>query len=185
MNQTLAILVCFFIVGFWLAFFFLIPQIMTSLYRYHLWKLRDEVVDDVALCLLPENPAVTAFISRTEQTIQNADLVSLRHFLLISPFRGRVEEDSDEILPNPEQQARLTGYRYRYALINAKHLFHGTPLGWFALTVAIPIVLISSAIQMQVRFSASMIALAKRVIDVENLPIDNANKSNGLSGCAA
>ncbi len=120
----------------WIGLFILTPLNLRSLFRYRLWRLRDDIVDDVLAGRLPREPAVTSLITATESLIQNARCVTWTTWLL-SPnvpeeyrlaYRAHIETSFNRL--SPDQQARLSEYRKNLEACIVRQMTVGSFSGW-------------------------------------------------------
>jgi len=124
--------------------FKIIPSCNVSQLRYRLWRLRDDVVDEIRGDVFSKDDQPRRFVTEVERLIANSqELTPFRLFLLYlsaRPFR----------LPRPDRAFDLDALRGRDRAVMSKHadalerlvvrhLLTGSPSGWLVICVSAPI----------------------------------------------
>ena len=113
---------------------FIVPQHVNSLFRYRLWKLRDNLQDHILEDRLPESPAVRDLMEGLEAMIQHSDQLTFSRFLVHRIFRKQLraamKDSSLDLCDLSDSQKALFIYAvhesYESALFKA---IAGSPLG--------------------------------------------------------
>src|SRR5713226_7552444 len=111
--MTILLLVtCVSFVSLWGCATFLVPSHINSLFRYKLWKLRDEFQDHIHYQRLPQSAAVNELLSLFEMMIRCSDDLKLSDFLVLRITRdARTQPNSnlsmEAISQLPEEQREL------------------------------------------------------------------------------
>src|SRR5688572_7000539 len=84
MNEsTLIVAGCVLLVVLWAALFVYAARVCRSVFRYQLWRLRDEIVDQVFAGVLPhENSAVDVLLRSVEANIQGASEITMARWMI-------------------------------------------------------------------------------------------------------
>jgi hypothetical protein len=82
----------------WALAVYVIPQHVTSLFRYRLWKVRDELQDYILDEVLPGSPVVEDLLETVEGMIEHANNFTLASFLPILLYRKQWRCTADKDL---------------------------------------------------------------------------------------
>jgi hypothetical protein len=108
---------------------FVWPWVNLSLFRYKLWALRDDIIDDVLADRLPWNGYTKAGVGLVEITIRAAPgLTPLRWRLMPRPSETTAEAMAADIQAQLQQLAepqrdRITKYMLRYASLISERVW--------------------------------------------------------------
>ncbi len=137
-TQAQLLLITFLVVstGLWACLVLILPRSLRSLFRYRLWVLRDELVDDVIAKRIPLTDAVRDVLSTMEALIRDSKNVTLGRWLLLprksmqvaSEYHKGVEAAFSAM--TREEQERVSYFRQSVARAVAMRLLIGSPLGW-------------------------------------------------------
>ena len=128
----------------WVSLFKLVPACSMSLMRYRLWRLRDQLVDEIRQESYDNATAAEILVSRTEAFIEHAPKVSLLNLTLMRlAHRGSPELIDRLTLSmkdlNTDDHARVKAHvdEFENAML-ARSMF-GTPSGWISILVLVPV----------------------------------------------
>ncbi len=122
--------------------FYSVPDSLVSLFRYKLWRIRDELVDAIRDGRVVDSAESGQLVSVIEETIQHAPQWTLLR-LLFTPGIARVTRDVAKTTQT--RQLDLQSYRVRFAADVVLHLLYGSPSGWLiGAPIALCIALVSS-----------------------------------------
>jgi hypothetical protein len=129
----------------WLGLVFFVPSNLRSLFRYRLWRLRDQMVDQVILGKLPPIPFVENYIRMIEVVIMRTSQITLLHWAWAPTSSSAVERfESDlreaERILSDDQKRLLEQSRGQFQGIIVHRLLFGSVSGWGFLAVSCPIV---------------------------------------------
>lgn len=133
----------------WLAVIYIIPATRVSSYRTKLWNVRDELVDAAMRDPELRTAAVDELVTDIERRIKHArELTPFAILTLGLPAKkaGIAGRPRNE----PVLQADLDflhPYKRRIENADIIHLFTGSPSGWVALGLFVPIVATGTAIR--------------------------------------
>lgn len=132
------------IAGFaWLCLTNVIPSCCTSLFRYRLWQLRDEVFDEIYVGTFDDSEQPERLVDLLEVAIAQSHEVTVFRLLLmrwsnrnlpqasrsdVYPFESLTEHDK------PLMKQRLD----RFESIIIRHVAFGSPSGWIAIAILAP-----------------------------------------------
>jgi hypothetical protein len=114
-------------VGAWASVLFFIPNALRSIFRYNLWALRDQVVDDVLDGEVPRDQAM-ALVKRIEFTIQNAADLSVLNLWAVHRATRNVRVPEPLAVYHP----RLKAYARKWHSLSFRYAAFGSPSGWIA-----------------------------------------------------
>lgn len=117
------------------VFAFVVQSSERSLYRYRMWRLRDEVVDAVLTGQLTADKAVLHWLDMTEAFIDITDYLTPYRYLALSRTYRRagldVHAESDaDIGTSPETRAFLDRMSRSARAARMRLFFLGSPSGW-------------------------------------------------------
>lgn len=129
----------------WALLLFAIPQQLLSIFRYKLWRIRDNTVDAVFAGDIADTEVVRLFIASIEWTILNASAVTPWRFMVrkstprqhVVKFREYVNEGIRK-LPDSDRE-RLEELLMEFKLACWRHLKRGSPSGWVIGAIARPL----------------------------------------------
>jgi hypothetical protein len=128
----------------WAALFRVIPTCASSLFRYRLWRLRDQLVDDIRNEEFRDNAQPMELVCMIEAVIAGAqDLTAFKAWAAHATSRGLAIPDSLR-LPHahPRDKDRLEKVLNElYAAMLSKALL-GTPSGWLFSIVLVPVAIV-------------------------------------------
>jgi len=138
-NGLFLLLALIIAVTAWAGVLFVIPWCQRGQFRQNLWRLRDEITDDVIDGKLSYHPAVNQLREHIDFSIRYAQDITFANLMVVLVSAGRVlraqiaaaEPGCLEGLP-PDQAARLGEYRRRFGKLVSKHIISGSPSGWLA-----------------------------------------------------
>jgi hypothetical protein len=130
----------------WGAIFYVVPSVARSIFRYRLWRLRDEIVDSLADDRFEDRVQPERLMHDVEKTIRYAKEFSLWRLLLLRWLtKGRAlppeaQREMFDLKRAPiVDQELLATYELEYHASIARHVFFGTPLGWVCIAFLFPI----------------------------------------------
>lgn len=123
--------------------FYIFPAGGTSLLRYRLWPLRDEMVDAIRNDEFKDNDQPKRLLRIVEATIDTADdLRPLHMIVLMILLRKRPSAGADWAFDlaqaHTADTARLQGMHRRYISSVIRHLLYGSPSALIFAFVALP-----------------------------------------------
>lgn len=128
----------------WVGVVLLVPRNLRSIFRYRLWRLRDEVVDDVLAGRMPHSPLIRSFIGGVEGIIEHASHVTLLRALcipvspaLVRKHRGFVFTHFREL--SKDERAKYKSYEKSMRSIVMRRLLLGSVSGWAFLVAIFPV----------------------------------------------
>lgn len=97
----------------WFGTFVIVPSVMVSRYRYALWKMRDDIVLDLARGKLEPSPCLFQLLDDIEVRIAHAHEMRMLHVLGAVRFAVRHEERLArvELDVPPADAERISGWR--------------------------------------------------------------------------
>ena len=120
----------------WAVTIVLVPQNATSIFRYSLWKLRDELRDDMFDQRLPDAPVVRDMVDILESMILRPENLQLSGFVVLRFLRKRIRSNmgtpaaSLAGLSEPEQERFIRVLHEAYRSLRFKTIA-GSPFGAF------------------------------------------------------
>jgi hypothetical protein len=128
----------------WACLFKVIPNCLLSLFRYKLWRQRDELAQDIRRGEFEHRKSAEMVLEEIECFIEGAPQLSPFNIgLLYLSARGVVVVPEDRLvlrnLPTDER-ARLESTLDAFHRTVAKHVLFGTPSGWLVVLLAMPAV---------------------------------------------
>jgi hypothetical protein len=105
-------------------------------YRHELWRIHDDVVDDVIAGRITSRRAATVLASSLVSAIEYSDETTLlRGYVAVRLLDGKVDEASikEQMLAcaRPSDRVRLMDHYRRATDASLTHLLHGSAMGWF------------------------------------------------------
>lgn len=133
----------------WFSLVKVVPDCATSRFRYRLWQLRDELVDDVRHDEFSNGERARRFVSSFEWAIEQAADLSALNLILLHISRPHSDRADPLALDglDPADAQRLGAYREKFEVAVATKALLGTPSGWIALVLVVPIGLVVTAAQ--------------------------------------
>lgn len=113
----------------WASIVWLIPAQLRSMFRYRVWRLRDEFVDAVLDGRLQWGPSVDDLLERMEFTIRAARELTLVRLLSVH-FLVRDLRLQERKPAHTDEEILLEEYRFRLIQLVAMHVMAGSPSGW-------------------------------------------------------
>jgi hypothetical protein len=144
----------------WFSVAFVVPWSLRSLFRYRLWALRDQVMDEVLAGEVSREDALRV-LERIEFTIRNArDLTALRLLGLHLATRSfpRVEEP---VFDDP----RVRKHNHKLAELVVNHVMWGSPSGWIASVFGTVFLFVGYVILPRLRRSDRRDGFSERVLE--------------------
>lgn len=133
-----ALAITAFCVASWLGLFLLVPRWLTSMFRYDLWRLRDDLVDALRDGRLSRSEAAVGVLHSMETAIRHA-----RHFTFanvlglqgIAALSGVAPTSSTPSYAELDQDERQLLHSFERRLVDAlvRHVKLGSPSGWLAM----------------------------------------------------
>jgi hypothetical protein len=128
----------------WACLFKIIPNCLLSLFRYKLWRQRDELALEIRRDEYEHRESAEMVLEEIECFIEGAPQLSpLNIALLYFCARGVVVVPEDRLilrkLPTDER-ARLESTLDNFHRAVAKHVLFGTPSGWLTVFLAVPMI---------------------------------------------
>lgn len=128
----------------WFSLFKIVPDCATSRFRYRLWRLRDDLVDELRRDAFRDPERARRFVWFIEGFIEEADDLSALNWVWWSTAtRGYKCDDYPLDLESlqTEDAARLQRYRDELVWAIFLKVMAGTPSGWIGAVIGIPILL--------------------------------------------
>lgn len=126
----------------WFSVVLLIPGYTESILRYRLWRVRDQVYDDIASGKLPDCRASRNLIDEVETLIRASHHMTLPRILLLWVACPRqtnnVTQPSHDLYTNEQIEYAKQIHDGAYELC-ARHAIFGTYSGWFAIPFLVTI----------------------------------------------
>lgn len=127
----------------WFMLVKVVPDCGTSHFRYRLWALRDELVDEIRAGEYEDEARAQRFVAMFEWAIEQAADLSVLNVILLHlsrPHRaGRDPLDLEGLAP--ADASRLQVYRDDFERAMAMKAL-GTPSGWIFMALALPAALV-------------------------------------------
>lgn len=122
------------------GFLFFLPSCMKSFYRYRLWRLRDQLYDEILRGDLPDDDVALEILRHYEALILHADEVKLPQLVtaVVAARQSGLLEDADDAwelgmsLLHEKHRKRLEWYQHQLVRATVVQLFRGSPSGWLA-----------------------------------------------------
>lgn len=128
----------------WACFFKIIPNCLLSLFRYKLWRQRDQLAREIRCGEYEHRESAEMVLVEIECFIEGAPQLSpLNIALLYLSARGVVVVPEDRLILRKlpaDERARLEGKLDEFHRAVARHVLCGTPSGWLVMSLAVPIV---------------------------------------------
>jgi hypothetical protein len=135
------------LLGVWVGALFFIPWCEHGRFRYKLWRIRDEVTDDLIDGRLPDVEAVQEMVLYIDHGIRYANEYTFASFLavLLNVRLSRsdlkdVEHASWDSL-SESQRERLASYQRRIVRAHIGHLWTGSLLGWIGVPISMVLII--------------------------------------------
>lgn len=127
----------------WACVFYVIPSCLMSIFRYRLWRQRDELAADIRNGTFAHDGVPDRLVELIESFIQFAPEFSAARILLARlveawsdvPASPRETLDMSEMLPT--EQEHLEEYLTKFNDTVGNHLIFETPSGWLFLLVCL------------------------------------------------
>lgn len=139
----------------WFCVFWLVPRNLRGMFRYRLWRLRDELADDIRSEEFERTDEPRRVLRAVECFIASADVLTpfrVGMILALAWPKRRMLEDGDQPLSlrglSPDDKKRLGAYIKRFNTTVSHQIFVGSPSGWF---LAIPAWLLAKVLRLIVR----------------------------------
>jgi hypothetical protein len=152
MNALLTINIVAFALFSWICVFKLVPASAISLCRYRLWRLRDELFDEIRNGKFDDGKQPRRLLLLVETTIQSVEETSalnLALFYISARKLPRPELFNFDELSTTDKEC-FDRHFDRFGQIMVKYVVGGTPSGWMSFVVIGPALL--------------CVALAKRIL---------------------
>lgn len=113
-----------------------VPNMLCSVFRHRMWRVRDSLVDDVIHKRLPKTKAVTFELEVMHHIIRDAENISIWAAIWRPRPRpqvaNKIEKDITEAIESLDEESRdrLEAYRRQTRLLLGWYLAVGSPLGW-------------------------------------------------------
>ena len=128
----------------WACFFKVIPNCLLSLFRYKLWRQRDELAREIRRGEFEHRKSAEMVLEEIECFIEGAPQLSpLNIGLLYLSARGVVVVPEDRLILRKlpaDERARLESTLDDFHRSVAMHVLFGTPSGWLVVLLAVPMV---------------------------------------------
>jgi hypothetical protein len=149
MNALLTVSVVAIALFAWASVVRIVPFCAVSLFRYRLWRIRDQLVDEVRHGKFDDIEQPKILVSLVEATIAGAkDLTALNMLLLrlaaprdVSPPHPLNLDDL-----NPSDRELVEGHLHRLLREMAIHTLGGTPSGWICSIVLLPLAVVVTVV---------------------------------------
>jgi hypothetical protein len=129
----------------WSGIVYVVPWCKLSQLRYSLWRLRDDIVDDLVDGRLSEHQCVHETVQDIERSLRYS-----QDFTLLNVFIARWCSQNDR-LPRlvgthlselaPEERDRLKSYRKQLFEVEAHYLLYGSLIGRLLVLLILPVVM--------------------------------------------
>jgi AcrR family transcriptional regulator len=147
MNAALTVLLIGLAGLAWACLFRIVPSCCTSLFRYRLWALRDDVVDEIYAGRYDDPSGARRFVEFLETAIEAASELSALKLTLVHwsargltlhqassleellGFAAMSQGDQDVVRPHVDRFQRAT----------VRHALLGAPSGWMMLAAMFPL----------------------------------------------
>src|SRR5947209_7687017 len=130
----------------WLSAFAIVPACSASRFRYRLWRLRDELVDEVRAQKFVNTDVPKRLIMIVERAIEEASNLSALNILLFRLAGGFASSPFDLKDLVPSDKELITNHLREFDSAIARRALGGTPSGWIALIVLVPTALLTALI---------------------------------------
>lgn len=128
----------------WACLFKVIPNCLLSLFRYKLWRQRDQLAREIRCGEYEHRESAEMVLEEIECFIEGAAQLSpLNIGLLYLSARGVVVVPEDRLILQKlpaDERARLESTLDDFHRTVAKHVLIGTPSGWLVTFLAVPAV---------------------------------------------
>jgi len=115
----------------WASVFFIIPGTLRDFYTYSLWRLRDQLVDEIIADGYDDKAAAVKVLSYVRVMIDSANDVSpARIWLLRGLSRSLKPALPDLTHLSDGDRLRLQAHLDELARLSTRHARRGTPSGW-------------------------------------------------------
>jgi hypothetical protein len=170
-------------------FFMVIPRSNRSLFRYDLWKLRDDVVDDVLAGRLPDSRLTQEFIASVETTICAAPSLSLVKWILLPTMpkplaalrRESVQKERARL--TPDQLRLFDEYQTKFRDTFTHHMICASASGWLAFLFVVAVLLLVGIVKMLHHGATSPARYARHVLkSIRDQKIANSERIWVLRG---
>jgi hypothetical protein len=127
--------------------FYVIPSCARSIFRYRLWRLRDDLVDDLRGGTFEDVEQPRRLVREVETAIRAArDLTVFRVVLFTMLARGHEPPEREEVdlsvLSKPDRE-RLGRYMKTFHWLLTRHVLAGTVSGWIFTAIVFPLAAIA------------------------------------------
>ena len=134
----------------WACVFKLVPGYALSHHRYELWRLRDQLADDIRHGAFRDQRQPRQVLRLMERSIENLDDMSTLNMLLFRLSARGVPEWSppwDLAAANPSDRKELERRIESLENVLVKHALLGTPSGWLSMFVMLPIAIAATSVE--------------------------------------
>jgi hypothetical protein len=145
MNALLTVSVVAIALFAWASVVRIVPFCAVSVFRYRLWRLRDQLVDEIRHGKFDDIEQPKVLVSLIEATIAGAkDLTALNLLLVrLAAPRGVSPPqllNLDDL--NPRDRELVEGHLHGLLRAMAIHTLRGTPSGWICSIVLLPLAVV-------------------------------------------
>lgn len=127
----------------WVCLFKLIPDSLMAMFRFRLWRERDELAVEVHRGVFTDSEPAEQIMRDIEGFIELAPQLSPLHIGLMRVSEvGIAELETDHIRLGdlvPEERERLETRMRRVSQLVADHVLLETPSGWLTLLLGVPV----------------------------------------------
>lgn len=126
----------------WYCAFKIIPTCLLSIFRYRLWRLRDEIVDEIRHGKYHGTKQPRALARDIECFIEGAPDISPLNIGLLFLSSWGVHPPADDLFDfsdaDRRDQRRLSKHVNEFQRTLTRHVFLHTPSGWLLIAPALP-----------------------------------------------
>jgi hypothetical protein len=149
-----------------------IPACNRSMFRFRLWKLRDELADEIRAGVFHDSARARELMVLTEDVIERAAEVSAGRLLLLhAAARGRLHYLTEAAIGleglDEHDLPLLTARCRTLEWVMRRHVMFGSPVGWLLLATLVPLSLLAAIVFYVFDRSGSVIGKAKALLRKE------------------
>lgn len=131
----------------WISIFKLVPACSISLMRHRLWRLRDQLVDEIRQGEYHDAVPAEILTFRAEAVIEHASKISMLNLALLRLSQKGAPELVDRLdlsmkSLSDDDRTRITAHLEEFETALFTRSMFGTPSGWIATLVSFPIFLV-------------------------------------------
>ncbi|HEU5253513.1 MAG TPA: hypothetical protein VFU16_09345 [Solirubrobacterales bacterium] len=144
MTVLLALALVGALIFFWVCLFKIFPDSLLAMFRFRLWRERDELAKEVRAEFYAQPEPAEQVVKLIEHYVELAPQLSPLHIVLMRLSELRMQDDHSGYIDlgelEPEERAQLESRMERVNDLLTNHAMLETPSGWGLLLIGLPFV---------------------------------------------